>query len=217
MEETVNRQRFQLPNLVPDLYGISAGYKARLAGATSFESSARCSRREHFPRHPNISVLHRIHMRPHQHGYIDLLGAILSAFAALLAKLRVGRESLIGQELFLFARIGQVTGHRKILFEMFVRAETRNGRRNKLVIQRPLQQSRLAHRRQFFGKARVWPDRTSCLGFHRNDSHSAFCRFLDRGEDSSVVSHRVVQHYQPYVEQIQSYRFAQYLHGVVRR
>ena len=84
-----------------------------------------------------------------------MLGAVVFALAALLAKLCLCRKTLIRQKPFFLVGVGQVPCHGEVLFEMFVGAEARDRCRNEIVVQHPLQQSRLAGRRQLLRQLRV--------------------------------------------------------------
>ena len=86
-EQLADRVCFQLRDLPSDLHRVPAGYRARLAGAASFEPAGGGNARQHVACDAGISVLHGVHVRPHQDGDIDVLRAVVAAFAALLAKL----------------------------------------------------------------------------------------------------------------------------------
>src|ERR1039458_5574828 len=86
-QQPVTHRHFQLCSLLRDVTGVPAGHQARLATITGIDSSAQRNARQHLSRHPRISVLHCVHVRPHQRGDIHLLRAFVLALATLLAKL----------------------------------------------------------------------------------------------------------------------------------
>ncbi len=161
--------------------------------------------------------MHRVHVRSHQCRDIHPARAILAAFATLLTELRRCGKCLVGQKHFFVVGVCQVSRDSKVLFQMFVGAESRDRRRHELVIQGPLQQCRLAENRKQFGKLRVRSHRTTGLGLHGNNSNSTIRRPFDGLQHFLIVRHGVIEHHQRDIEHVEPYCLVQYRHCFVSR
>src|SRR5437660_12273519 len=133
------------------------------------------------PGHTDVAVLHGVHVRSHERRDIDPLGAIFAALATLLAELGLRGEGLIGEKFLLAVGVCQVADHSKVLLQVLISAEARDGGRAEIVVEHPFQERSLAFWRQFFREFGIWANRASGLSFHGYDSDAALGCFFNRG------------------------------------
>ena len=130
--------------------------------------------------HVTVAILHGVHVRTHQRRDFRLLGASCATLATLLAKFRLCREALVGEELFLIFGVGEIAGDGEVLLQMLVGADARNRGGHEVMSENPLQQRGLADRRKRLRQVSIRANAATGLRFHGDDANAALGGALDR-------------------------------------